>query len=417
MRSLLLCALSLLLATANAQSSAANEATVEWTLQLPSNGGGGGGGSNSGLVKGNAVAEVNDELLAVTTVTGELHIVSKHNGGADDNASKNSNNNVTTFTPDPVSGLDVMNCTSGVVVVVGSNSSSDTTTTLLVYAVVDTDSNKRVPSSSRVLGVTTTGRLAWNVTVAGVIVGTPVYSFANKNLYIIHNAAVSNSGVEAGIVTVLQLSSGNDGSDAPTVATTLPSQSTGRPFGPAAAVVTTTTAEWKKKDFVFFADAGTDNRGALFVVTGSKNDKYDFTIASAVIGRSTSAPAVSAALEVYLGQESSTLIAWQDGEAAALLTGGSSSGGSPVYPTWGYPLQADPNNSIAREYILIMKLAFETLFLCLHCCCCRSFFFSHSELAGVVDQRYHAVCCFGGYANNVPPIRFRFERLDRNQWC
>lgn len=339
----------LVLATATTTTNAVylTKPTVEWTVAL-----------SDGLLQGNAVVNVNDQLLAATTTSGALHFVSKTttNGTAA--------HATMTFTPNAVSGMDATACASGIIVINNTNVSDHNGTVLLLYVVVDTDSTKTNAPSSRILAVTTTTaknnhtatipKLVWSVTLPGTVAGTPVLSQMNNILYVVHNTAQGN--VEQGVVTVLQW---KDAVTTPTVVKTLPSQSTGVPFAAPAPVVTTAAAE----DVIFFGQAGFGSPGALFAVTGN-NGKFNFITAYSAIATTNAAPAVSAALEVYLGQADSTVVGWTNGDQTALLNGGAGGGaggggggagggggGNVGKPTWAYVLQTDPNNPINREYL------------------------------------------------------------------
>lgn len=267
-------------------------------------------------VRGNAVVYVNEEILAVTTASGVLHLISK---GA-------KNHTTVAYTPDAVAGFDSIICQSSAIVM----------NDVVVYAVTHTDVSHRVASSSRIVAVNAmTGIHAWSLSIDGVVAGTPVWSEVSDTLYVIHNVEAIGGGlaVIAGVVTVLQIVSADT---TPTVVATLPSTPSGRPFGPAAGF----------DDLIFFAEAGgIANRvggvGALYVVTG-KDSKYDIALASSLIGSASAAPAVSDALDVYLGQESSTVVAWRDGAAISGSSGGN-------VPSWAYSLKQDPNNPYSRE--------------------------------------------------------------------
>lgn len=309
----------LLLQLAFARASLLLRPEIAWSMPLAGT-----------TVQGNAVVEINEQLLAVTTASGVLHLV--HLGA--------SGNFSVAFTPDPVAGLDAVACQSGAIVI------SD----VVVYAVTHTDLGRRLPSNSSVMAVNaTTSAFSWSVSIEGVVAGTPVWSKSSNTLFVVHNVERRGGGgrrMFVGVVTVLKIV---DADTEPTVVATLPSTPTGRRFGPGAGV----------KDVIFFADAGGRGSvfgdvGALYAVTG-KNFSYHFSLASSLIGSTTTAPAVSDALDVYLGQEANTMIAWRGGNATS---GGitTPSWADPLQQapsnSWMYPLQQDPNNQYAREYPL-----------------------------------------------------------------
>lgn len=357
---------------------------------------------------GNAVVDLpNGKDLAMTTASGSLHIVDT------------TTTSVRTFVPDLVAGLTETSCTSGIVripllVVIAesaaatteptttTNNNSDDAEVLLIYAVVDqapgsSSSTLATTTSSRILAVSSrTAQLVWSISLPGVVVGTPVPSYNTFGvLYVVHNVPLvpddtaadetttTTTTKTAGVVTVLQFATSDaeqetDGATSltttPVVVATLPTVTTGRPFGPPSRVVSTNIYEDNNnkqpqqqqqqqgsgEDVLFLADATmTDNFGALFVVTGSE-DKYNFIVASNAIGPSTTAPTVSSkTLQVYLGQAGASLVAWTDGAQMTLLEGGDNGNDANeeinpdgVFfgtPSWGWKVQQNETNLNDRE--------------------------------------------------------------------
>ena len=297
--------------------------------------------------KGNAIAQIGSDRLAITSSTGALYLVSPNNVTVNSSTGMvNSSTASKSFTPSLVSGMDSIACNGGIISVFSTSK-----TEIVMYAIVDTDSQDRLSSSSRIVAVDArSAQLIWNTTIGGTIVGTPVLS-NNRFLYVVHNV-VSGSApntVEAGVVSIFQLDANVFAwtDIRPTLITKLPTESTGRPFGPAA------VATKDGSDLLFLAEnmgeTGETLSESLFVIGQiSGTETFAFATASRGISSSSTPPTLrdngSGELEVFLGQPLSTLLAWIEDDAALLITGLNGSSNSLSTPTWRFQTEPDSNS-------------------------------------------------------------------------
>jgi hypothetical protein len=337
--------------------------------------------------QGNAIVPIRQRnLLAITTSTGTLHLVSTKDAAVTANGTTIDNNRTATtaqsYIPNAMNGMDGIVCRGGIIAVVESSISSSSVssdnddTFIVVYAVTDTDSQGRLLSTSRILAIdTTTAELVWNITVSGTIVGTPIVSTSNNVMYVVHNVVASSSTTTqssslSGQVSIFQFhrdpqnvfTNKKDNTSTtttrPTLITTLPTESTGQPFGPASVITNTNDG----KDYLFFAEDFDDSSGetfmdSMFVISGSNTDDFVFSVASSRVTGTNTAPTLrdnNGVLEVFLGQPSSSLIGWVDNNATLLLSGlmdgNRSTSSSAIDPSWELQTAPDFNNEIAGTY-------------------------------------------------------------------
>jgi hypothetical protein len=356
--------------------------------------------------QGNAVVLFhNDTWVAVTTESGTLHLVPVNEPT---NTDGNRTQGSLSFAPPLRDGYDMVTCTSASVVVptifAGSSSSSSSSSSTtgssdsnqdaddnswIVWAVVYSDSTQTLTPVSTVLAVSSsTADLKWSLDVEGSIVGTLVYSRSYHVLYVVHNVPLTadmptlltlavNEVPQSttGLVTVLQLplfaqnGGTNDGTatDVQVVAT-LPTVSTGRPFGPPSLVGTllldtsnprTNTVENTSTDIVLVADATMNSPyGALFVIQGRGGTDYSFIIGSTGIGPSYTPPVMDPNTNyVYVTQSDASVVAWRDGDELALLSGLDATADDQKdasafwgMPTWTWSVQTNDENPSLCTY-------------------------------------------------------------------
>jgi hypothetical protein len=322
--------------------------------------------------KGNAIVPINDKgLLAITSSTGVLHIVAS-NRVVVNNATgvvTNTTDIKKSYVPNMVSNnLDTTTCQGGIITSFLSRS-GNTESYIVLYAVTGSDSTSQLPPLSRILAInSSSAALVWNVTIPGTIIGTPVVSSSKDRMYVVHNIVSGQVGTSSsdGRVSIYKFNtngdiftSGNRG--IPTLVTTLPTASTGRPFAPASL----STNPIDGKDYLFFAQGSDDGvfsntflSDSLFAITES-NGMFTFSIASKSISSTNTAPTTrnnnDEILELFLGQPESTLFGWIDDDAVTLLAGlsdGNGSSSSFGFPSWRLQTDQNNQNSATRMYIL-----------------------------------------------------------------
>jgi hypothetical protein len=327
----------LVLAPAAAGAVFLPQPVVEWTVDLP---------QNSGLLRGNSVAASpkNGGKVYAATAEGNLHIVTAET------------QQVQTYQPDLVPRADFVSCQTGVAVVetAGGNEYA-------VYAVTDTYSFQR--RASRVIAVNSDGSQRWEVSISGTVVGTPLIGGARQDrIYVIHNDEDSDARRDLGYVTVIAV----DGDFAAATAT-LPDprrQSSPQPrgsFGPGT-LRTVRTEEQGQVDVVFFAESrlnGFSESGSLYALvpsasyqelSGTGNASYEFLLISSDAMSAVTKPAVTANLDVFLGQYASTISGWTDrGGFSELLA----TGDWDTAATWSSELRQDRDNEESRTFLLL----------------------------------------------------------------
>jgi len=294
---------------ANAELLPDNQVEASFRLALPA----------GDLRRGNAVqVSRDDRFLWVTTAEGALHKIQLGSGSDD----ADGNENILTYTP-----TGTVRCESGVVETTASNK-------LIIYNVQFDDGT----DTSAVMAIdATTLELQWNVTVVGQLQGTPVLS-DNDYLYVTHQS----TAVPFGQLTVIPLA-------AERAVATLALEGTTQVTAPTVVFDDATGG-----DIVYVAAA--EGEGLLYAVTwtdahvdnqGAGAESYRVVQASNLADRAVAPPAATLDGAVYLGQESSTLLGWEN-----VLQ-------DPV-PAWGYsfaaPAGGGRDSALEREYNLSMVI-------------------------------------------------------------
>lgn len=244
------------------------------------------------LGQGNAVkVSRNDQFLYVTTIDGQLAKLS-----------------VLKEEEPLIFKLNITaRCQSGVV---------ETETGLLLYAVQDDDSDS--DDVSRLLVVASdTMELQWQLPVQGKVHGTPVLSSNNNWVYWTHSTQT-----KAGSLSVLRLDTRD--------VTTIPLSNTS-PVTPCTVVDSSVD---NTVDIIYVAattaamtddttTANTETAGILWAVNYSRQDEtYTVRVVSDIPSSANAAPAARVGGAVYLGQQNSVVLGWEDDT-------------NPV-PAWGY---------------------------------------------------------------------------------
>jgi hypothetical protein len=279
----------------------------------------------------------------------------------------------------------------------------------------------------------------WSLDLDGTVVGTPVYSRQYHVLYVVHNVPLTadmqtlNSlsvnetpQSTAGTVSVLQLplfaanGGTNDGSATNIeVVATLPTVSTGRPFGPPSMVGTMLMGDNSNNprqgndmennvDIVLVADATVNSPyGALFVIQGRGGSDYQFIIGSTGIGPSYTPPVLDPTNNyVYVTQAGASVVAWRNDDAVSLLSGldANSDNTNDAFwgrPTWAWPVQTNDENPSARTY-----KQKDTLYAM---CFVKQFSYTHTRLF-VNLTLYHSSARESDAVGRCPAIVSRLAR-------
>lgn len=317
--------------------------------------------------KGNAIVPLNENgLLAITSSTGTLHIVSA-NDVAVVNGTTGPVANATgvkkSYTPTMISNnLDTITCQGGIIASIKNNDGSY----VVLYAITGTDSTAQSSPTSRILAINTaTTTLVWNITMPGTIAGTPILSSELDYLYAVHNVVPSGQDTTATLVGQVSIFQFNIGSNIfagnsnrpPTLITTLPSTSSSRPFGPA----TITTDPMDGRDYLFFAESSEEFfvetfTDSLFAITKNVDDEFLFLLASSGISSTNTAPTIrnnnNEQLDFFLGQPESKVFGWVGDEAVALFAGLTSgeNGSADTFaiPTWQIESSQDRDDETTR---------------------------------------------------------------------
>ena len=313
-------------------------------------------GNEAIFQKGNAIVPLNDYgLLAITSSTGTLHIVSTGDVVAVNGTSQDMVVNLTgskkSYTPAMISdNMDTTTCQGGIIAKFQNSDGSF----VVLYAITGTDSTAQFSPTSRILAVNTaTTTLLWNVTVPGTIVGTPVLSSKTNYMYVVHNivpaSGQATTATLVGQVSIFQINAasnvfaGDRNNRPPTLITTLPSTfATERPFGPA----TITTDPKDGREYLFFAESSEDVfeetfSDSLLAITENDDNEFLFLIASAAMSSTNTAPTIrtnNEQLDFFIGQPESKVFGWVGENGVALFDGltvaGNGSTSDMIIPTW-----------------------------------------------------------------------------------
>ena len=321
--------------------------------------------------KGNAIVPLNDYgLLAITSSTGTLHIVSA-NDVAVANGTSGTVANTTgvkkSYTPTMISNnLDTITCQSGIIATVKNTDGS----VVVVYAITGTDSTAAFSPTSRILAINTaTTTLVWNITIPGTIVGTPILNSKKNYLYAVHNVVPSDQDTSAtvvGQVSIFQFSTdGNifagSSNRSPTLITTLPSTPSVKPFGPA----TIATDPKVGRDYLFFAESSDESfeetfSDSLFAITENDDNEFLFLLVNSGISSTNTAPTIrnnnNEHFDFFLGQPESKVFGWVDDDAVVLLDGltsgeNGSTSSTFTIPSWQIQSTQDQDDQSLRTYI------------------------------------------------------------------
>lgn len=320
--------------------------------------------------KGNAIVPLNDYgLLAITSSTGTLHIVSANDvvvaNGTSGTVVTNTTGIRKSYTPTMISNnLDTITCQGGIIAAIKNTDGSF----VVLYAITGTDSTAQFSPTSRVLAINTaTTALVWNITIPGTIVGTPILSPQKNILYAVHNIVPTEQQVTSassvGQVSIFQFNTESNvfagiSNRSPTLITTLPSTPTDRPFGPA----TITTYPKDGRDYLFFAESSDESFTAtfsdsLFAITENDDNEFIFLLASSDISSTNTAPTIrnsnNEQLDFFLGQPESKLFGWYGDQGVALFDGltnaeNGTSSSTVAFPTWQIESSQDRDDQTTR---------------------------------------------------------------------
>ena len=329
--------------------------------------------------KGNAIVPLNEYgLLAITSSTGTLHIVSANDVKVVSGTTgpvANATGVKKSYTPTMIgNNLDTITCQGGIIAAIKNSDGSF----VVLYAVTGTDSTAQFAPTSRILAINTASTtLVWNITLPGTIVGTPILSSEMDYLYAVHNVAPSSTSGQdptatpIGQVSIFQFNAASNifaGSSnrPPTLITTLPSTPRSRPFGPA----TIASDPSDGRDYLFFAESSDGSfeetfTDSLYAITKSDDDEFLFLLASSGISSTNTAPTIrnnnNEQLDFFLGQPESKVFGWVGDEAealfAGLIDGESDSSSTFAVPTWQIESSQNRDDGTMRTSVsLIMKL-------------------------------------------------------------
>ena len=300
-----------------------DELSVDWSFSL----------ENSQLERGNAVMVWNDWVFA-TTALGTLYRLPRQfpdNMLKEESNFNNSNNTqVSQFTPPTDNENNKITCQSGAVIV-GE---------VLVYVVLEESDNDK---SSRMLGVNAlTMELQWSLALDNVVVaGTPVLGNSTSGNYLY---ASHYSPEKGGQMTVVKVDSDV------AVAATLDLGSD--PVTPPAIAGSNNN---NSNDVVVYVAATTNNGdGRLWSVSwssqhatlqGKSEEAYTVQTVSDLASSAVAPPVVTAQGGVYLGQDESLVLGWDNGASSGV-------------PDWGYSLQVGSDNPNAREFANVGHFSF-----------------------------------------------------------
>lgn len=273
------------------------EPEYRWTTSLP-----------SGLIHGNSIMMIDsDSRLLVTTQQGSIHVLDAKSG-----------TEVMNFRPTSTS---LLHCSSAAVV---------WNEFYAIYSVrvfeEPSESTENLTNSLVTAVDIRSGTVLWQSNLPGAVVGTP--QLGAEFLYVVHNLLDGT-----GTVTVME----------PSIGAVIASYTGDGPFGPG---ILQTLDD---RDVIVLAvsrDDGLASAGALYLlVQNSGGERFQMVQASTFLASASAPPLVTPTLEIYLGQQGSTVSGWT---GRSHLRDVWNTGGN-VQPRWTRILDLNTENSETRK--------------------------------------------------------------------
>lgn len=319
-------------------------------------------GVSSSFRRGNGFATTNKDVVA-TSYEGNLHIIRTNE------LLNNDTSNTLIYHPPPIDSAFETICSSSPILFESNQSS------FVIYAVSDRHTTIE-NVTSRILAVSLIdASLRWQVTVPGVVIGSPQLNSNTSRIYVVHNVFDTDNGEFEGRISVISFSR-----ERGVVIATLPDESTGAPFGPPKLKTVSwqlgsngnrndddtvdSSAPVALRDVIFFGESrqsGFSTRGnlyALIEMISTTSPTYNLVLASDFPGSGITSPAVTSTLDVYLGTQGSYLSGYTSGRGFASLLESIdnlrentmtviASEDLIVYPRWIVPLSSNVSNQAA----------------------------------------------------------------------